>query len=188
MMGQNTYLMNRNKLLTMLRAYARRYPADRTTERFQSFVVAQPHCFERNCWRDGHVTASSLVLNEPRTHTLLTRHAKLRKWLQLGGHCDGDSNPLRVAQREAMEESGLDVIPIMTEVFDLDVHEIPARCDEPIHYHYDVRFALQINGSDEYRISRESLDLRWVLLDEVPKYNSEESILRMIDKIRVVAC
>ena len=87
-----------------------------------------------------------------------------------------------------MEESGLDVIPIMTEVFDLDVHEIPARCDEPIHSHYDVRFALQIYGSDEYRISRESLDLRWVLLDEVSKYNSEESLLRMIDKIRAVAC
>ena len=133
------------------------------------------------------MTASSLVLNELRTHTLLTRHAKLRKWLQLGGHCDGDVNPLRVAQREAMEESGLDVIPIMNEVFDLDIHEIPVHGDEPAHYHYDVRFALQVKGSDAYRISGESLDLRWVQLDEVPKYNSEESILRMIHKIRSIA-
>ena len=186
-MGQNTYLMNRNKLLTMLHTYGRRFPTEKTTERFQSFVVAQPRCFERNCWCDGHVTASSLVLNETRTHILLTQHAKLRKWLQLGGHCDGDSNPLRVAQREAMEESGLDVIPIMKDVFDLDIHEIPVRGDEPVHYHYDVRFALQISGSDAYRISGESLDLRWVLLDEVPTYNSEESILRMIHKIRTIA-
>ena len=182
-MGQNTYLMNRNKLLAMLHTYGRRFPTERTTERFQSFVAAQPRCFERNCWCDGHVTASSFVLNESRTHTLLTRHAKLRKWLQLGGHCDGDFNPLRVAQREAMEESGLDVIPIMNEVFDLDIHEIPVHGDEPAHYHYDVRFALQVKGSDAYRISGESLDLRWVQLDEVPKYNSEESILRMIHKI-----
>ena len=127
------------------------------------------------------------MLNEPRTHTLLTRHAKLRKWLQLGGHCDGDVNPLRVAQREAMEESGLDVIPIMNEVFDLDIHEIPVRGAAPARYLYDVRFALQIIGSDVYRISGESLDLRWVLLDEVPKYNSEESILRMIQKISSIA-
>jgi 8-oxo-dGTP pyrophosphatase MutT (NUDIX family) len=105
----------------------------------------------------------------------------------LGGHCDGDFNPLRVAQREAMEESGLEVIPIMNEVFDLDIHEIPVHGDEPAHYHYDVRFALQVKGSDAYRISGESLDLRWVQLDEVPKYNSEESILRMIHKIRSIA-
>ena len=183
-MGQNTYLMNRNKLLTMLQTYSRRFPPESTAESFLSFVVGQPRCFERNCWCDGHVTASSLVLNEPCKHTLLTRHAKLRKWLQLGGHCDGDSDPLRVAQREAMEESGLDVDPVAAEVLDLDIHRIPARRDEPAHYHYDVRFALRIKGSDAYRISCESLDLHWVPLNEVPKYNGEESILRMIRKVR----
>ena len=186
-MEQNTYVMSRNKLLTMLRRYGRRFPAETTTERFQSFVVDQPRCFERDCWCNGHITASSLVLNEHGTHTLLTRHAKLRKWLQLGGHCDGDSNPLRVAQREATEESGLDVIPIMTEVFDLDIHQIPARGDDPVHYHYDVRFALQTCGPDAYRISNESLDLHWVSLVDVGKYNSEESILRMVRKFHSLA-
>lgn len=176
--------MNRNKLLTMLQTYGRRFPNERMTDRFVSFVGGQPLCFERNCWCDGHVTASSLVMNEPCTHTLLTRHAKLRKWLQLGGHCDGDSDLMRVARREAVEESGLDVEPITADVLDLDIHRISARRDEPTHYHYDVRFALRIRGSDVYRISCESLDLQWVPLNEVPKYNSEESILRMIRKVR----
>jgi len=38
---------------------------------------------------------------------LLTHHKKLGKWLQLGGHSDGNSNMLDVALKEAKEESML---------------------------------------------------------------------------------
>ncbi|GIT38840.1 MAG: hypothetical protein Ct9H300mP8_00360 [Gammaproteobacteria bacterium] len=154
--------MNRNKLLTMLQKYGRRFPTENFNREFPIICRWTAALFRKKLLVDGHVTASSLVLNEPSPHTLLTRHAKLRKWLQLGGHCDGDSDPLRVAQREAMEESGLDVDPVTAEVLDLDIHRIPAPRKEPAHYHYDVRFALRIKGSDAYRISCESLDLQWV--------------------------
>ena len=38
---------------------------------------------------------------------LLTHHRKLDRWLQLGGHADGDRDLARVALKEAEEESGL---------------------------------------------------------------------------------
>ena len=37
----------------------------------------------------------------------MTHHRKLRMWLQLGGHADGEKNLFKVALREAEEESGI---------------------------------------------------------------------------------
>ena len=177
--------MKRNKLLALLDDYNLRFPLeDDVTGRFRAFVQREPRCFERDCWDDGHVTASALVVNRARTHTLLTHHAKLGRWLQLGGHSDGDPDPLDVALREAREESGLDVTPLSGDVFDLDIHPIPQRKDDPRHFHYDVRFLLQVGGSEDFRISDESLDLQWVALDAIGAYTDEVSVLRMIEKFQ----
>lgn len=56
---------------------------------------------------EGHFTGSALLLNSDKSKFLLMHHKKLNKWLQLGGHCDGDSNVLAVAIKEAQEESGI---------------------------------------------------------------------------------
>ena len=76
------------------------------TIRFIDFVESHDDCFER-LLQVGHVTASAWVLNPDASKTLLTHHRKLNKWLQLGGHADGDTNVLNVATREVMEESGI---------------------------------------------------------------------------------
>ena len=175
--------MHRDKLLTLLAGYADRYPDEDTTRRFRTFVEGQRRCFERDCWDDGHVTGSAVVLDSAGTSMLMTHHAKLGRWLQLGGHADGDPDPLRVACREAMEESGLPVVPIQDEILDLDIHAIPARGSDPAHFHYDVRFLLQVERPGSPQVTHESLALRWVLLDDVVSVTNEESILRMVRKI-----
>ena len=71
---------------------------------------------------------------------LLAHHRELKRWLQPGGHSDGDPDTLPVALREAREESGLDVRALDNAVFDIDVHGIPARGGEPAHLYFDVRF------------------------------------------------
>lgn len=55
-----------------------------------NFISTCEDCFERRC-RVGHFTASAFLLNKELTHVLLMHHAKLDKWMQLGGHCDGNS-------------------------------------------------------------------------------------------------
>jgi 8-oxo-dGTP pyrophosphatase MutT (NUDIX family) len=107
-------------------------------------------------------------------------------WLQLGGHSDGESNTQQVALREAREESGLAVELLDTQIFDLDVHEIPARKTDPAHYHFDVRYQIQA-ASDQFQVSEESLALAWVKIDELERYTEEESILRMRKKWRQIA-
>ena len=176
---------HRAALLDTLDRFARRQPpADaRRALEIRSFVASQPRCFERDCWADGHVTASALVLDESGERGLFTLHAKLGRWLQLGGHADGNPDLLAVACREATEESGLAVAPVAEEPIDVDVHAIPRWRDEPAHRHYDVRFLLRAQGA-AHTPTAESLALRWVPLDAVATITEEPSILRLVAKGR----
>ena len=170
--------MHRQRLLSLIDDYAQRRPQEAgVVERFVGFINEHERCFERDCWA-GHITGSCWLINEAGSHVLLTHHRKLGKWLQLGGHSDGDPDTLAVARREAQEESGLDIVTTGSGIFDLDVHEIPARKSDPAHYHYDVRFALQAD-SDRFTVSAESLELAWVPVDDLSTYSGEESLLRM---------
>lgn len=144
-----------------------------------AFVRRHPDCFERSL-AIGHITGSAWILSGDGKRALLSHHRKLNKWLQLGGHADGDADVLRVALREAREESGLaGITPVSADIFDVDVHAIPARSGEPAHLHYDVRFLFRVTGDERFRVSDESHDLAWVAPDELPALGVDESVLRM---------
>jgi 8-oxo-dGTP pyrophosphatase MutT (NUDIX family) len=173
----------RDPLLKLLSSYPPFDDADQAqATRIKEFVLANADCFERSNLK-GHITGSAWMVNSAGTHILLTHHKKLNLWLQLGGHSDGDQNPLQVALREAQEESGLtDLIPVSEDIFDVDVHPIPANKNEPAHDHHDIRFALRCTADQPLRMSDESQDLRWVAIAELEKFKREESILRMKKK------
>ena len=86
-----------------------------------------------------------------------------------------------VSKREAEEESGLRVEPLDETIFDIDIHEIPARGDEPAHFHFDVRFLFRALDL-RFVVSSESHDLRWVDLLNIEKFSDEWSVIRMRDK------
>jgi 8-oxo-dGTP pyrophosphatase MutT (NUDIX family) len=175
----------RDSLLETLRSYRGIDEAD--TERAKEiaeFVQREAACAERSL-RGGHLTGSAWVVNREGDKVLLLHHRKLRKWLQPGGHADGEMNLLAVALREAREESGLVTLaPVSTAIFDVDIHAIPARGDEPEHLHYDLRFAIVADEDERLRINEESNSLLWMPLDRVPELTQEESILRMCRKWR----
>lgn len=146
------------------------------------FVQENIACFERSLLI-GHITGSAWIVDKSRQFTLLTHHRKLDKWFQTGGHCDGDSDVLNVAMKEALEETGLSNIQtISCNIFDIDIHEIPERKGVPKHLHYDVRFLLEADMNEPLIISSESSDLAWVELTNVVKLNNSESIMRMVFK------
>ncbi len=180
--------MTRAALLAELGRYA---PADAheraMTQDVIAFVDAHPDCFERTC-PTGHITASAWVLDEEKSHVLLTHHRKLDRWLQLGGHADGDPDVRRVARREALEESGLANIRFAQHaIYDIDVHEIPARGAEPAHKHYDVRFAFIADRAAPTVVSDESHELAWVSLGELAALGADESVIRLAAKTATLA-
>ncbi len=175
--------MHREDVIQQLRTYEEKWADEASTvQRFVDFISSHAECFERTL-PVGHVTGSAWVVNAAGTHVLLTHHRKLNRWLQLGGHADGDSDVLRVALREVLEESGLDdVVPVSIEIFDIDVHPIPARGTEPLHDHYDIRYAMQARGDEAYTVSEESHDLDWIAVESLGSVTQEESMLRMAEK------
>jgi len=175
--------MHREDLLQKLKVYCEHWPDEAdTAKRLSDFVEENPDCFKRSL-QIGHVTGSAWLVNRAGTHVLLTHHRKLDLWLQLGGHADGNSNILDASLREAREESGLESVePVTSEIFDIDIHLIPARKSEPVHYHYDIRFAFQTTGPEDYVVSDESHDLAWVEIEKLEQFTTEESMLRMAEK------
>jgi 8-oxo-dGTP pyrophosphatase MutT (NUDIX family) len=172
---------HRQRLLDLIAEYSERHPDEQSVvDRFVSFVRGHERCFERDCWA-GHITGSAWLVNEARSHVLLTHHRKLGAWFQLGGHSDGESNTLLAARKEAEEESGLPVRVLDRRIFDLDVHEIPARKSDPAHFHYDVRFIFAAERED-FAVSEESLDLAWVEIANLNAFTNETSMVRMAHK------
>lgn len=177
--------MHRQPLLDAIGEYSARHPdEDETTARFTDFVRSHADCFERSL-RIGHLTGSAWIVDDDGARVLMTHHRKLNRWLQPGGHADGDPDIRAVALREAVEETGLDPLEAVgSAIFDLDIHRIPARENEPEHLHYDVRFAIRHAGSGGFIVSDESHDLAWVEIGRLSDYSDEGSILRMAEKWR----
>jgi 8-oxo-dGTP pyrophosphatase MutT (NUDIX family) len=153
-------------------------------KRIIAFVHANPDCLERSNLA-GHLTASAFVVDRERRHLLLIHHKALGRWLQPGGHADGDPNLLAVARREVREETGLDQLhPITTRPFDLDIHSIPERKGVPEHLHYDVRFLFEADGGSVLQgDEREVHGARWVPLSDHSDLNLDESVLRAVRRI-----
>ncbi len=178
--------MNRNDLRAQLATLDLSDRADEQQARGRMIELLDGA--ERCFWRDqfpAHFTGSALVVNADGSQALLHHHRKLDRWLQFGGHCDGDEDVLRVAEREAQEESGIHrLIVASVRPFDLDIHEIPARGDEPVHWHYDIRYMLIAPADAVSSVSGESHELRWLTPDEMEALPLDDGLQRMVRKWR----
>jgi len=131
----------------------------------------------------GHLTGSAWIVDPGRTRTLLTHHRKLDKWLQPGGHADGDPDLAAVAMREAGEETGVRGLKLVSNrIYDVDRHWIPARGEIAGHWHLDVRFMIEADDTQPFVVTDESHDLAWVALTDVASLNPEESMARLVRK------
>jgi 8-oxo-dGTP pyrophosphatase MutT (NUDIX family) len=182
-------VVHRKPLLDLLGRYRAEHPDEASVaDRIRALVEAHADCFERRC-APGHVTGSAFVISPDGLRCLLVHHRKLDRWLQPGGHADGEGDLAAVALREAREETGLESLAFARSAgerlpFDLDVHEIPAFGGDAAHEHHDVRFLLVADPAELPLASPESHAVRWFDLDELPGLGTDESVLRMARKLR----
>jgi 8-oxo-dGTP pyrophosphatase MutT (NUDIX family) len=176
-------ITSRRELIKALQSYSTPFAEEENFIAQFLWLLEDERCYHRD-HLPGHITGSAFILDESRNFTLLTHHAKLNKWLQPGGHADGDENIFNVALREAKEETGLkDFVPQGSGLFDIDIHVIPERKDFPEHLHYDVRILLYASREENYTISEESNDLAWVSLTDVNPITKNDSLFRMVKKV-----
>ena len=176
-------MQDRLPLARLLADYLARYPAEAAVvQDFRTLLDDAGPVFER-ARLAGHFTGSAWVVSADGQRTLLMHHRKLGRWLQPGGHADGDAHLPRVALREAEEETGLVDLVVEDAIHDLDRHAIPARGSEPEHWHYDVRFVVRATSREDFAVNEESLALAWKpVADLAADPGADESLRRMARK------
>lgn len=177
----------------VLRAHRSSEPREETDRlRMVRFARDHPNGFDRAI-TEGHFTGSGLVMSEDGASVLLLFHAKLQKWLQPGGHGEaGETLGEQVASREVAEETGLTprLHPSAPRPFDLDIHKIPARKQDPEHEHLDLRYlflahpneALRAEGAGAPEAPTRNPSLRWFSVVEALSMGLDPGLERMIRK------
>ena len=167
----------------LLADYLQRWPGESVTVGHFTVLLDEPENPFMRARVAGHYTGSAWLVDASGTRVLLTHHRKLGRWLQLGGHADGDRDLAQVALREAQEESGLPGLVVEPAVFDLDRHWIPERGVEPGHWHYDVRHVVRAAHGEAFVVGEESLDLAWCAIATIAAdEHADASLRRMAHK------
>lgn len=138
-------------------------------------IDAHPDVLDRTC-RPGHLTGSAIVVAADADEVLVLHHTKLRRWLQPGGHADGDGNLAHVAWREASEETGIEGLVVVAPAVHLDVHEVRPPAEDP-HLHLDLRYLVLAPQEAAAAGNHESTALRWVGVDELPGLGADPGLI-----------
>ncbi len=162
-------------------------PPGPTRDRILDLLDGHPEALDRTC-RPGHLTGSALVTDPADHRILLMFHSKLERWLQPGGHADGDGDLARVALREATEETGIVGLRISEPPVDLDVHLVEPPAEDP-HEHHDVRYLVVAPPGAEAVGNHESREIRWVDTAELPGMGVDRGLVRLAERalIRLAA-
>jgi 8-oxo-dGTP pyrophosphatase MutT (NUDIX family) len=180
-------MQSRSSLIKAIQAYKTSYREEIAfVEKFIG-LLNHPRSFQRD-HLPGHITGSAWIIDPQKEFVLLTHHAKLNRWLQPGGHADGDEDIIRVASREADEETGLKSLSLLSDkIFDLDIHTIPARKDFSEHLHFDIRLLFQASMDEPLILTEESHELKWFPVTAIQTISANnQSMMRMAEKVKAI--
>ncbi|MDY7103431.1 MAG: NUDIX hydrolase [Actinomycetota bacterium] len=147
-------------------------------DRILAFGRAHDDALWRSC-TDAHLTASCLVVAPDRRRVAVLHHRKLGRWLQPGGHADGQGNLAAAALREGTEETGIDGLAVVVPAVDIDIHRVAPPGEEP-HLHLDVRFVLLAPAGAELVGNHESTALRWIEPDALDDIDADRGLRRLV--------
>ncbi len=136
----------------------------------------------------AHMTASAWVVNASHDRVLMVYHRLYDSWSWTGGHADGDEDLLRVALREAREETGAEhVRPVSEDIYSLEVLTVDGHEKRgvyvPSHLHLNVTYLLEADEHDTLHVCEaENSGVRWFTLDGAAEASTEPWFVERIYK------
>ena len=130
--------------------------------------------------RAAHMTASAWIVNQDRTKVLMAYHNIYNSWSWLGGHADGETDLLKVALKEAMEESGIhNVHPVTNDIFSLEVLTVDGHVKRgnyvSSHLHLNITYLLEADETEKLTVNEaENSAVSWFGLEEAVEASTEE--------------
>ena len=129
--------------------------------------------------RLAHFTVSAWIVNKERTKVIMAYHNIYNSWSWLGGHADGETDLLKVAVKEAREESGAENIKAVSEdIFSLEVLTVDGHIKKgeyvSSHLHLNVTYLLEADeGETLKKREGENSAVSWFGLDEAIEASNE---------------
>lgn len=136
-----------------------------------------------------HFTASNWIVNKERTKVLMIYHNIYKSWAWTGGHADGDSNLLKVALKEAQEETGLENLKLLIgEIYGLQILTVDSHIKKgkfvPSHLHLDCCFLLEADENEPLKIKEdENSGVKWIDIDKAIEITKEEKMKPIYKKL-----
>lgn len=179
---QGSPLVSLDEAVAHLRAGDLRH-VEHLRRRVLAFCATHPDALLRSC-AEAHLTASALVVDPATGRFVVLLHRKLGRWLQPGGHADGDGDLAAVALKEATEETGIPGLVVRRPAVDVDVHEVHPPGEAP-HLHLDVRFVVEAppgSSGTQPPGNDESTAIRWVAATDLDALDVDDSLRRLVDR------
>ncbi len=166
-------------LMAQIRAYQ---PVNEQEEQDKELIL---HCLEteKDIFtrenRLAHMTASAWIVNPEKTKVLMAYHNIYNSWSWLGGHADGETDLLKVALKEAREESGIrHVKPVSDQIYSLEVLTVDGHVKRGAyvssHLHLNVTYLLQAEETDRLHIKEdENSNVAWFSLEDAVVASTE---------------
>lgn len=120
-----------------------------------------------------HLTASGLIFNKKKTKVLMVHHNIYQTWTWTGGHTDGETDLLKTACKEAVEETGCNNIkPITSDILSLAVLAVQGHFKNgsymSAHLHISAGYGLWADENSLFTNKPdENSGVRWIALEDI---------------------
>jgi 8-oxo-dGTP pyrophosphatase MutT (NUDIX family) len=156
----------------------------RDLDRIREVLITKPDPWSRATAL--HLTGSAVIVDPAAGRVLLRWHERQQAWLQVGGHADpGEDDPLAVALREAIEETGLiDLVPWPDRALrHVVIVPVPAGRGEPAHEHADLRFVLATGTPQAVQAETPAAPLQWLTSEAAARLTSEPNLRETLARL-----